>query len=121
MLCKEEKNWEMYIWLIPLIGACRVTCEFNSDGTVEYIVKNNNETFHEFKPCSKIDPNYKASEVQIKSLVSRSILWNLINRNESKISADVFFYSYKKHSLKASYISKWYYMRMVPLDQCSDS
>ena len=31
------------------------------------------------------------------------ILWNLINRNESRISADIFYHLYKKHSLKASF------------------
>ena len=46
---QKGKNREIYIWLIPLIGACRVTCEFNSDGTVEIIVKNNNDAFHEFE------------------------------------------------------------------------
>jgi len=54
-----------------------VRCEFKSDGTVVTILKNNNDAFHEFEPCSeigcsKMDPQYKASEVQIKSLVSRS-------------------------------------------------
>ena len=54
-----------------------VRCEFNSDGTVVTILKNNNDALHEFEPCSeigcsKMDPEYKASEAQIKSLVSKS-------------------------------------------------
>ena len=54
-----------------------VRCEFNSDGTVVTILKNNNDAFHEFEPCSeigcsKMDPEYKASEAQIKLLVSKS-------------------------------------------------
>ena len=54
-----------------------VRCEFNSDGTVVTVLKNNNDALHEFEPCSeigcsKMDPEYKASETQIKSLVSKS-------------------------------------------------
>ena len=54
-----------------------VRCEFNSDGTVATILKNNNDALHEFEPCSeigcsKLDPEYKTSEAQIKSLVSRN-------------------------------------------------
>ena len=54
-----------------------VRCEFNSDGTVVTILKNNNDALHEFEPCSeigcsKMDPEYKASEAQIKWLLSKS-------------------------------------------------
>ena len=54
-----------------------VRCEFNSDGTVATILKNNNDALHQFEPCSeigcsKLNPEYKASEVQIKSLKSKS-------------------------------------------------
>ena len=54
-----------------------VYCQFHSDGPVETIVKNVNDDFHEFKPCqdtgcSKMEPEYKASEEQLKSLVEKS-------------------------------------------------
>ena len=63
----DEKNQPPY----------EVHCQFNSDGTVETIIKNTNEDVHEFESCqeigcSKMELQYTASDEQLKSLVERS-------------------------------------------------
>ena len=54
-----------------------VFCHFNSDGSVDTVLKNSNDNIHEFEPCqelgcSQMTPEYKATEEQIKALVSAS-------------------------------------------------
>ena len=50
-----------------------VECQFLSDGTVETVVKNTNNNFHDFTPCpdtgcSTMMPNYGAKNTQLSYL-----------------------------------------------------